>query len=49
MVRLRADPWMPEFGMGFEVHVEEPPAKVDPEVETADRSHPTIRHNRLWS
>ena len=40
MVVLRADPWMPEFGMGFEVHVEEPPAEVDPEVETADWSQP---------
>lgn len=40
MVVLRADPWMPDYGMGFEVSIEEPPALVDPLVETADWSAP---------
>jgi hypothetical protein len=40
MVTLRADPWAPEYGMGFDVHVEEMPALADPFVETEDWSVP---------
>ena len=40
MLRLRADPWMPEYGMGFDVRIEEPPEDVDPFVETEDWSAP---------
>ena len=36
MVSLRADPWMPEYGMGFEIATEESPGPVDPFVETDD-------------
>jgi hypothetical protein len=39
---LRADPWMPEYGMGFDVAIEEPHANVDPFVETGDWSSPRI-------
>jgi hypothetical protein len=39
---LRADPWMPEYGMGFDVAIEEPPAVVDPFVETGDWSSPRV-------
>jgi len=39
MVSLRADPWTPEYGMGFDVASdEEPAARVDPFVETNDWS-----------
>lgn len=31
---LRADPWMPEYGMGFDVRFDEPPSVVEPFVET---------------
>src|SRR4026209_268471 len=41
MVVLRADPWMPDYGMGFDVAVEEsPPPLADPFVETQDWSRP---------
>lgn len=40
MLTLRADPWMPEYGMGFDVRFDEPPAVVDPFVETHDWSLP---------
>src|SRR5439155_11963352 len=34
MLVLRADPWMPDFGMGFEAHIEEEPtAQASPFVE----------------
>jgi len=36
MVVLRADPWMPDYGMGFEVAADEPSGSVDPFVETED-------------
>ena len=36
MVVLRADPWMPDYGMGFEVAADEPSGAVDPFVETED-------------
>lgn len=39
MLVLRADPWMPDYGMGFEVAMdEEPAARTDPFVETEDWS-----------
>ena len=28
MLILRADPWMPEYGMGFDVRIDEPDAAV---------------------
>jgi hypothetical protein len=37
---LRADPWMPEYGMGFDVRFDELPAVVDPTVEVEDWSQP---------
>lgn len=41
MVVLWADPWSPDFGMGFEVTLEEAPAPhVDPFVETEDWAVP---------
>lgn len=40
MFRLRADPWMPEYGIGFDVRFDEPPAVVDARVETDDWSRP---------
>jgi len=41
MVVLRADPWTPEFGMGFEAPLEESPLpRSDPSVETEDWSAP---------
>src|SRR5919108_1313774 len=41
MVVLRADPWTPEFGMGFEPPVDETPLpRADPSVETRDWSAP---------
>jgi hypothetical protein len=46
MIVLRADPWAPEYGMGFEARVDEPAGPADPSVETADWSRtiaPTAR------
>jgi hypothetical protein len=41
MPLLRADPWNPEFGMGFQASPEEPTdARADPFVETSDWSTP---------
>jgi len=41
MVVLRADPWAPEFGTGFEAPLDEPPYPMaDPFVETRDWSAP---------
>jgi hypothetical protein len=41
MVVLRADPWNPEYGMGFEAQSEETPLpQADPFVETTDWSTP---------
>jgi hypothetical protein len=40
MLTLRADPWMPDHGMGFEVRLDETPARADPFVETQDWSQP---------
>jgi uncharacterized protein len=40
MVTVRADPWAPEYGMGFEARVEEAPPLTDPSVETDDWSTP---------
>lgn len=40
MLILRADPWMPEYGMGFDVRLDEPEATVDPYVETHQWSTP---------
>lgn len=38
MLELRADPWEPDFGMGFQVAEADPPAGVDPHVESGDWS-----------
>ena len=39
MLSLRADPWMPEFGMGFQAVLDDQPdAKASPHVETTDWS-----------
>lgn len=40
MLALRADPWTPEFGMGFQAKVEDTPARADPTVETEDWTRP---------
>jgi hypothetical protein len=41
MLRLRADPWMPDFGMGFQAAVEEETsAQASPFVEQAEWSEP---------
>jgi hypothetical protein len=40
MLTLRADPWTPDHGMGFEARLDEPPARVDAAVETGDWSVP---------
>ncbi|HEY6202927.1 MAG TPA: hypothetical protein VI056_07770 [Candidatus Limnocylindria bacterium] len=40
MFTLRADPWMPEYGMGFDVRFDEPPAVVEPFIESDDWSAP---------
>jgi hypothetical protein len=40
MLALRADPWTPDYGMGFEVRLDETPARADPSVETDDWSEP---------
>jgi hypothetical protein len=36
---LRADPWTPDRGMGFEAVLDEPPARAEPFVETRDWDH----------
>lgn len=36
MLVLRADPWTPDHGMGFEPRLDETPATADPTVETED-------------
>jgi hypothetical protein len=38
MLGLRADPWSPDHGMGFEARIDETPASADPSVETEDWS-----------
>src|SRR5919201_768700 len=51
MVVLRADPWLPDYGMGFEVAVEEEAGAVDPFVESADWTHGrpgAPRGGELW-
>lgn len=40
MLALRADPWTPDHGMGFEASLDEAPALADPFVETEDWSRP---------
>jgi len=40
VLKLRADPWMPDYGMGFQASLEEPPHRADPYVETKDWSAP---------
>ncbi len=40
MTVLRADPWAPEYGMGFEARVDEPFTLADTAVETDDWTHP---------
>lgn len=36
VLALRADPWTPDHGMGFEAVPDEPPARAEPFVETED-------------
>ncbi len=40
MLALRADPWTPDHGMGFEARLDEPPGRSVPFVETEDWSRP---------
>lgn len=40
VLTLRADPWTPDYGMGFEARLGEVPATADPDVENADWSRP---------
>lgn len=40
VLTLRADPWTPDYGMGFEARLGEVPARADPDVETPDWSRP---------
>jgi hypothetical protein len=40
MLTLRADPWSPDHGMGFEARLDEARASADPSVETEDWSGP---------
>jgi len=48
MVTLRADPWSPDFGMGFEASTEETPVpRVDPSVETANWTRPITPSGHL--
>ena len=42
MLSLRADPWIPDFGMGFQARLDETPARADPFVETDDWSVPIV-------
>lgn len=42
VLALRADPWTPDHGMGFEVRFEETPASADPAIETDDWSRPVV-------
>ncbi len=42
MVVLRADPWSPEYGMGFQAAGQERPMSADPFIERSDWSRPTI-------
>jgi hypothetical protein len=42
MLSLRADPWIPDFGMGFEARMGETPARADPFVEIEDWSVPIV-------
>jgi hypothetical protein len=39
---LRADPWTPDHGMGFETVLDEPPARAEPFVETEDWDHAIV-------
>jgi hypothetical protein len=39
---LRADPWTPDHGMGFEAVLEEPPARAEPFVETDNWEHAIV-------
>jgi len=40
VLTLRADPWTPDYGMGFEARLGEVPASADPDVERTDWSRP---------
>lgn len=42
MLALRADPWTPEYGLGFQARVDETPARADPFVETEDWARPVV-------
>ncbi|HVH53009.1 MAG TPA: hypothetical protein VNA32_02635 [Actinomycetota bacterium] len=42
MLSLRADPWIPDFGMGFQARLDETPARADPFVESGDWSVPIV-------
>ncbi|SRR6266566_6325928 len=40
MLVLKADPWLPDYGMGFDVSVDEAPVAVDVFVESDDWTTP---------
>lgn len=42
VLALRADPWTPDYGMGFEARLDETPARAEPGVETDDWSRPIV-------
>jgi hypothetical protein len=42
MLVLRADPWMPEYGMGFDVDSDVAPPSIDPSVETDNWTDPRM-------
>jgi uncharacterized protein len=42
MLLLRADPWAPDHGMGFEAIADEIAPRVDPSVESADWTSPRV-------
>jgi uncharacterized protein len=52
MLSLRADPWIPDFGMGYQARLDETPARADPLVETEDWSVPitqrTVEPGTVW-
>jgi len=52
LIQLRADPWLPEFGMGVEFLLEEEEASADSTVERDDWSRPisppTPSSTRMW-
>jgi hypothetical protein len=52
MLELRADPWSPDHGMGFEAPAEESPARAEPSIETENWAAPiaprTMTEPSIW-